>query len=442
MKQFRIKDNSERSKEDFSVIPHIVNKVADKTFEQLENEGVFVFPECVKDSDGLTRDNMVLQSFNNSFRTGNVMGFLGYGNERLAIESRFSSSENDFFLQYLLEKVIEFPDVFDFDSNCDCGNRIFDIMVFLFPKYLKAAMRKGLFKTYICVDYNDSNPKGRIDIARNIKENIPFTGSISYNRREYSYDNYLTELIRHTIEFIKKKSYGRSLLSKAREEVDLIVKATEKYRLCDRQKVILENRKNVIRHAYFREYRILQYLCILILQNQKQEIGSGLNRIYGVLFDGAWLWEEYVNSLVGDVFYHPMNKAGKGAQRLFSGNTGLIYPDFISRNIDNRIIADAKYKPITNIGNHDYLQVLAYMMRFDAKKGLYFYPETGNEEDMYLWLNKGSTYDRDVEARDDVCLVKHGLKIPLDASDYRDFSEKMRKAENDFKKIFITFGCI
>ena len=65
---------------------------------------------------------------------------------------------------------------------------------------------------------------------------------------------------------------------------------------------------------------------------------------------------------------------------MFDHNRGLIYPDFISRDSEARVIADAKYKPIDNIGNKDYLQVLAYMFRFDAKKGFYFYPEMGEEE--------------------------------------------------------------
>lgn len=65
-----------------------------------------------------------------------------------------------------------------------------------------------------------------------------------------------------------------------------------------------------------------------------------------------------------------MNKGRRGAQRLFGGNVGLLYPDFISRDKDARIIADAKYKPIDNIGNKDYLQVLAYMFRFDAKRDI------------------------------------------------------------------------
>lgn len=72
------------------------------------------------------------------------------------------------------------------------------------------------------------------------------------------------------------------------------------------------------------------------------------------------------------------------------GKVGLIYPDFIGKDVDNRIIADAKYKPIDNIGNKDYLQVLAYMFRFDARKGFYLYPESDNEEDIELKLNRGS----------------------------------------------------
>ena len=153
------------------------------------------------------------------------------------------------------------------------------------------------------------------------------------------------ELIRHTIEFIKRKPYGRHLLVKVKDEVQLIVDATQQYELYDRRKVITDNSRNPIRHAYYREYRALQHLCLLILKNQEHNIGAGSRQIYGILFDGAWLWEEYIYTLVADLFYHPMNKSGTGAQRLFSGNSGLIYPDFIGKNQHSRIIADAKYKP-------------------------------------------------------------------------------------------------
>ena len=396
MKQLRVKDNSLVKKEDFSEIMSVTKKVADKTLEQLEREGIFVFPEVINDAEDMVKDQMILRSVNDSYLTSNVMGFIGIGDERLVIESRFSTGGNDFLFQYLLEKVLDFPNVVNMEVDANQDDKLFSLLLFLFPYYLKTAMRKGVFKTYIRNPYNDANAKGVIDISRHIKKNIPFTGKIAYSQREYSYDNYILELIRHTIEHIKRKPYGNKLLSQVKDEVKQVIEVTQDYEPYDRRKIINDNKKNVVRHAFFREYRALQQLCILILQNQKHQIGYGNRRIYGILFDGAWLWEEYMNMLVDDIFYHPMNKAKQGVQHLFAGNRGKIYPDFISKKDVNRIIADAKYKPVENIGNKDYLQLLAYMFRFDAKQGFYFYPEAEQADDLKMCVNKGSTYEKNV----------------------------------------------
>lgn len=436
MKVLKIKDNNLNKKDDFFEIRTVTGRIADKTLEQLEREGVFVFPEVVRDAEDITRDQMILQSVNDSYRSGNVMGFLGCGDERLIIESRFSGEREDYFFQYLLDQVLEFPNIVDMNADADQNNRLFNFLLFLFPYYLKAAMRKGLFKNYIRHRYNDGNVKGTIDVARHITKNTPFIGSIAYSQREFSYDNYLMELVRHAIEYIKRKPYGNNLFTKVKDEVKLVIEATPGYGAYDRQRIIDTNKKNTVRHAYFREYLALQRLCILILQHQKHQIGSGARQIYGILFDGAWLWEEYVNLLIGDIFYHPMNKGGKGAQRLFDGNVGLIYPDFISRDKETRIIADAKYKPIDNIGNKDYLQVLAYMFRFDAKRGYYLYPEAEGTNDLQLWMNKGSTYEEDVRPRDDISITKRGLKIPADAENYESFVLRMKVSESEFKETF------
>ena len=432
MKQLIIKDNQFRLKEEFHDIKTVVEKVADKTLVQLEKEGVFVFPELIKDAEDITKEQMILQSYNDMYCSSNVMGFLGVGDERLTIESRFSMGENDFFFQYLLEKVLDFPNFISLETSANQSDRMFNILLFLFPQYLKNAVRKGAFKTYIRNEYNDENVKGTIDVARHIRKNNPFVGNVAYNQREFSFDNYLMELIRHTIEHIKSKSYGYKLLERAKDEVKLITDSTPEYHAADRRVVIEKNKKNTIRHAYYHEYRDLQRLCILILQNQKHQFGYGNRKVYGILFDGAWLWEEYVNLLIGKTFYHPMNKDGVGAQRLFEGGYGLIYPDFIGRDEDNRVIADAKYKPIDNIGNKDYLQVLAYMYRFDAKKGFYLYPEAKNRENLLLRLNSGSTYEKNVAPREDISIVKHGLKIPCDVVSYQEFVEKITCSEKLF----------
>lgn len=436
MKLLKIRDNSRQKKEAFSHIGKLTDRIVDKTLEQLERDGVFLFPEAVEDAEDMTEDQMILQSINDGYRTGNAMGFLGWGDERLIIRSRFCGGGEDYFFQYLLDRVLDFPNIVDMETDADQDNRLFQFLLFLFPRYLKVAMRKGPFKQYIRRQYNDGNVKGTIDVARHIKRNTPFVGKVAYHQREFSFDNSLMELVRHTVEFIRGKHYGNRLLVKVKDEVKRVVDATPGYAPCDRQKIIEQNKRNAVRHAYFREYLALQRLCLLILQRQKHQIGSGSRQIYGVLFDGAWLWEEYVNLLVKDVFYHPSNKSGEGAQRLFHRNAGLIYPDFISRDSKKRIIADAKYKPMGNIGNRDYLQVLAYMFRFDAKTGYYLYPEAEGAGDLNLWMNRGSTYEANVVPRGDISVIKHGLQIPADAQSYSEFAVCMRQRERAFVRAF------
>lgn len=438
-KLLRIKDNSRWKKEDFSDIGKLTGLIAGKTLEQLEREGVFVFPDILNDAEDLTKDQMILRSENDFYWTTNVMGFIGCGDERLIIESRFSSKGDDYFLQYLLNKVLDLPNIVNLKSDTNNENKLFNFLVVLFPYYLKTAMRKGLFKKYICRKYNDGNIKGFIDIPRHIKMNTPFIGKVAYNQREFSYDNSLMELVRHTIEYIKRKSYGNALLARVKDEVRLVINATPGYKINDRQKIIEENKKNAVRHAYFREYFALQRLCILILRHEKHQIGFGTRQEYGILFDGAWLWEEYVNSLIENMFYHPRNKRKKDGQKLFDKQDqkiGLIYPDFISRSNKPKVIADAKYKPIKNIKGGDFLQVLAYMLRFEANTGYYLYPETNCNDDQKLWLNRGTTYEKNVTARDDVSVTKHGLVIPKNAKDYDDFAAQMKASEEKFKLEF------
>jgi len=440
MTELKIKDNALIGKKNFAEVSQITERIADKTLEQLEKEGVFVFPELIKDSEDIDKDQVVLQGANDCYRSSNVMGFLGYGNERLVIESRFSTGKHDLFFQYLLDRVLDLPNILELNTDANQDSLMFNMLLFLFPYYLKEAMRKGVFKAYFRNQYNDGNIKGSIDIARHVRKNTPFTGNVAYNQREFSYDNYLMELIRHTIEFIRKKPYGNNLLKKTKDEVASVVGATNEYEYYDRRKILLENMKSSIRHAYYREYRALQRLCIMILQHEKHQLGSGVRQVHGILFDGAWLWEEYVNLLIGSEFYHPMNKGGKGAQRLFAGNIGLIYPDFISHQTDNRIIADAKYKSSDNIKSCDYLQLLAYMFRFDAKKGLYLYPNSQGSENIALRMNSGSTYENNVFPRTDTMVFKCGLTIPTDVIDYEDFKAKIKKSEEDFKNRVLIKG--
>lgn len=39
-------------------------------------------------------------------------------------------------------------------------------------------------------------------------------------------------------------------------------------------------------------------------------------------------------------------------------------------------------------------------------------------------------------ARDDISVIKHGLKIPIDAQNYSEFTAKMKVQEQEFTSVF------
>jgi len=428
-----------------------------KTLDSIKEEGrdnIFIYPLIDSGDNALKNKEdkfpvIIDDKTINGYMTHNVMGFIGRKNEFVKITSRFPTRkkdpnvDNDYFLRYLIEKALKIPNIVSLDllSGKDV---MFDLLVFLLPDRIREAMRKGLYKTYVTYKYNDSNVKGVIDIPRHIKMNTPCIGKIAYNVRELSYDNYVTELVRHTIEFIYETGRG-TILEGERENVQDIRFHTPRYNPADRQKIISINKKNIVTHTYYSEYRELQSLCLDILQYFMKGVGKDDNgdQIHGVLFDGWSLWENYVYTLVKDFgFLHPDNRTEEGKEWLFVNEKTLngnqeIFSDFISESEKPRIIMDAKYKPMGNIKRDDYFQVLSYMYRFDSKVGFYLYPyepKENEETTLKLYLKKGY-YPNDEEAKekhDDIFVIKHGLKVPTNAKDYYDFVETMKKSEESF----------
>lgn len=105
----RITDNQHRiAKEDFvAEYPKLSQALLDRTLDRLSREDrIFIFPNDLINSLDLDKDQKILETVNQEIKTGNVIGFFGYGQERLTISSRFSDKYNDHFLHYLLQKVL------------------------------------------------------------------------------------------------------------------------------------------------------------------------------------------------------------------------------------------------------------------------------------------------------------------------------------------------
>lgn len=441
----------ELSPEDIAAACESLLPLSNKTLKDITDEtpDLLVFPDCIEKTEDRIKDLPVITvdiplGKNGSaeaakIKTGNIAGFIGIPSDRsggkdvhLKITSRFvneSSGEEDkdYFLYYLLEKVFS-VNLFNLKDLSQKGR--FDFLLFLFPYYLKKALSRGLFKTYTFYKKNDMNIRGQIDVARHIKENTPFRGNTACNIRERTADNSLTQLIRHTIEVIRTRSFGTHILAcdkVTKNAVEDIVLSTPTYKGGERDNIIRENLK-LIKHPFFTDYAALQRLCLAILRRQKVNYGADSKKIYGLLFDAAWLWEEYLAGLLKKLdFKHPQNKKGSGWLYMFKNDTDAdknysrIYPDFYK---PGEWVLDAKYKKITDgkIAREDLFQLVTYMHVMKIPRGGFVFPRTEKEN--------GADENKTFELKGFGGTIQtFGLEIPLNPQSPEDFAEKMQESE-------------
>ena len=424
----QLTDNQQAlNKEEFiTEYPKISQVLLDRTLDNLSQEdSIFIFPNDLKNSPDLDKDQKILETVNQKIKTGNVIGFLGCGQERLTISSRFSNESDDYFLHYLLQKVLNI-NLTSLDVGLSREERLYQLLIYLFPKYLEAAMRKGLYKEYQRFSHNDSHIKGVIDVVNHLKKNLPFTGNIAYTTREFTYDNPMMQLIRHTIEYIKnQKSLGRGIIYTNRENITEIIRVTPSYKQADRAKIIRLNQTKPLRHAYFREYRKLQELCLMILNREEHGLGYQEQKIHGILFDVAWLWEEYVHTLLPKEFIHPRNKDKTDGISVFSNRERKVYPDFYDR--ERKIVLDAKYKKLEltekGINRDDLFQLISYAYILQAEKAGLIFPSI--DQTVSSEIGKVEGYG--------VLLKKWSIQIPQKTSSYSEFYEMLEMSEKIFQ---------
>ena len=185
-------------------------------------------------------------------------------------------------------------------------------------------------------------------------------------------------------------------------------------------------------------YKPLQKLCMMILCHKKLKYAISEKKVYGILFDGAWLWEEYLATILTKCgFIHPKNKEGKGGIRMFAAdkdenefdkNYRRIYPDFYrTAHSNNPMILDAKYKRLQNgVGRDDLYQIVTYMHTMKIQFGGFIFPSKteGTLPQKYKLAGYGG----------EISVI--GIPIPQNASSYNDFILSIKNTENDLQKIF------
>lgn len=410
----------------------IIKKLINHDLKSLDRQKFIIFPQHINESNDLKEDNMIFQSRNGKIWTCNVVGIFSGSKDELRINSRFSNRtiNEDYFLRYMLQKVLNYNVIEDSISSSEKMS-YYNMLIFLFPYYLEEAMRKGVYKEYVKRQYNNTNISGTIDVARHVRSNIPFIGNVAYRTREFSYDNKLTQLVRHTIEKIQNEyQYILNNNDSIKKYVSLIKQKTTTYSKLKRFEVLQSNIMHPIRHSYYAEYAALQRLCIQILSEEKSGFDSDHQQIHGIIIDISWLWEEYIGKVTGWKHYG-RNKELATINLFQNSRRSPRYPDFSVGNLP----IDTKYKKNLDTRN-DYNQMTTYIHIMNKEK-------------------KGKIRGGFIQPTSDVNPEKHGYKklgilcgfggemftynffIPQEASSYSEFLNRIRIVEEELKKEFI-----
>lgn len=404
--------------------------ISDITLDEYPN--LLVFPDSFESYDRDFGKKVIchVEKDGKELCTNSIIGFIGRNNTHLSIHSRFADDgKNDYFVHHMLQRIAKI-NLFNLQHTVN-EDSVFDFLIYLFPMYLKNAVSRGVYKQYVFKKYNDAKMKGVVDVNRHIRYNEPFGGNVAYTTREYCYDNDVTQLIRHTIEFIRRYKDGEILTGDAdiRMAVAQIIEATPSYADNERMDVINRNLRPVV-HPYYSEYTQLQCLCLQILRHEELKYGQQDNEIYGVLIDAAWLWEEYLAVLLDGKYNHYVKDTGKRF-RLFENGQQII-PDYLS--VDRKIVADAKYIPLDKeqwYGEEKalatYYKTITYMYRFCSDKGYLFYPYP--DKDVEIFQLKIKTEHEGINGG---TITKVGLRIPKGCDSYDSFCSRMNRYEQDF----------
>lgn len=381
----------------------ILSKYNGKTsadLKKLSNGNVITFGKEKKENDETmsfyTVSNVFFQSGNNqypaafSLSTSNLMGSLRLYHPhndtflQMEIHSRFDQNGSQLFLNYLLSKVYQIDFI---DLNSAGREQLWEVITaIMLMQKLKEAIPVGLYKEYKQFEKNDLNFRGRLDLQRHLRYNYPLGGKIAYSYRAITFDNSLNHLLRCALEIICKKWPELIAADTDMRDFAAVLKnATPSWSPNLLHDILrMEVCRETVRHPFFAEYyETPRLLSKMLLEGEGLSVyDSADDEVSGIIFDGAWLWEEYISTiLVPGGYLHAIYKQS-GAIRLFekTGEVGQdwIYPDFYSK--ERKIVLDTKYKKDIE-KREDIFQLLSYTFIIGAEKcGLIYPPHEGDPD--------------------------------------------------------------
>jgi len=396
-----------------------------------KNPRLLAFPSCLGCNGDDIDKSPLFWLTGKTLNAGNTVGFWGTKGVHVRVHSRFDAGERQYFFHYMLQRVCGI-NVLNLQTLPDTEDSIWEFLMYMFPMVLKNAMKQGVYRAYRRFRFNDDRVRGTISLPEFIRRDIPFCGRIAYATREHTGNNAVMHLVRHTIEYVRRRrAILLSVDAEMRAAVSQVIEMTSDYSENQRQRIIAANLRP-LRHPFYTSYTTLQNVCLRILRHEKLTFGEDDKEICGIVFDAAWLWEEYLNTIfrqykLSSSIVHPRNKKGTDPVYFYKEKRSPHYPDFYDDK--HKLVLDAKYKHLQGgVSRDDLFQLISYLhvLGFgDEGKGVLLYPARSTRYDLDGALHgSGGRIGR----------LSFAVPWVGEQKSYSDFVDEIRKCENLFAR--------
>ena len=323
-------------------------------------------------------------------QTGNYVGKFVWKGLEIDIKSRFSNT--------FLERMLNFANDIFLDDVSITGNQVkedFDIskyiIYYMFVQNLEKAFLLGLPKAYKSIEHHEMKLKGKIDINKFIKYDIPFQGKISSVSREQKEIQEIIDVLYKAVKIIDKnnKAFLKNI-----SHIKTHLKQYKSNNYVSNETINRALKSKALQNPIFAPYKkVLEYARFIINGNNIEEKNDGKQETFGFIINVAELFEIYITKLLQKEFSDWYVESPKielySTPQMFYQRK--IIPDIVMKKASDVLVFDTKYKKMTmqgknkngagDVDRNDFFQINTYMSyyqnhpdKYNVKIGGLLYP--------------------------------------------------------------------
>ena len=282
------------------------------------------------------------------------------------------------------------------------------IIYYMFLQKLEKAFLLGVPKSYTSIHHHDMKVKGKIDINRFIKYDIPFRGKISSVSREQKEIQEIIDVLYKAISIIEKDKSNFNI--KNISHIKTHFKQHKSNKFVSNETINKAIKSKALLNPIFAPYKqVLEYAKLIIKSNNLEEKEKADKETFGFLINVAELFEIYVTKLLQKEF--PDWSVSSPKIELYPTQffARKIIPDIVMIKDKDVMVFDTKYKRMLfrgrdkygagDLDRNDFFQINTYMsyyknQGYNVKVGGLLYPmeKEFNQDECYdSWFSNNET---------------------------------------------------